>query len=289
MKILLASGAMRAAVRATLLAALLLTGCGGSLSSIFGGSAPEPLGLEAFAFDESKIPVGSVYHYVKSNTDGSKPERVSFYVPDRETIEAFKVREPKPQSAGHVLATMDWMRFVATRLESRQMTRGGAERGVAVAEYSPMTRSLSVEINGIPPNTISIAHLPFHVYSFDLGSLNLAFRYLKNPLSSFKVGIANPTYAEKGIIFEYLGEVTVTYVGDEERESIPCNKYKVEGAGFKNRGGFIWVDQKEAHIVDMEISLPNHPEWVTYKLKLLSKSTMKPDDWRAFMRSQLDK
>jgi hypothetical protein len=208
---------------------------------------------------------------------------------DRETIEAFKFREPKPQSASHVVATMDWTRFMATRLESRQMTRGGSERSVAVAEYSPMTQTLRVEINGFAPNTIPITQSPFHVHSFEFGSLSLALRYLKNPLGSFKMGIANPTYAEKGLIFEYRGEVTVSYAGDETRENTPCNKYKIDGPGLKNRGGFVWVDQKEFHIVDMEVSQPNHPEWVTYKLKLLSKAAMKPDDWRAFMKTQLDK
>ncbi|MDI1443431.1 hypothetical protein [Polyangium sp. 6x1] len=281
---------MRAVLGATCLAAtLFLAGCGGPISGLFGGPKAEPQGVEAFSFDASKLPVGIAYHYVKSNTDGSKPERVSFYVVNRETIEAFKFREPKPKSASHVLATMDWTRFLATRLESRQMTRGGKERDVAVAEYAPMTQTLRVEINGFAPNTITIAQSPFHVHSFDFGSLNLAFRYLKDPLGSFKIGVANPTYAERGPIFEYRGEVVVSYVGDETRESTPCSKYKMDGPGLKNRGGFVWVDQKESHIVDMELSLPNHPEWVTYKLKLLSKETMKPDDWRAFMRAQVGK
>ncbi|MRG96293.1 hypothetical protein [Polyangium spumosum] len=279
---------MRALLRASCLAgALFASGCGGAFP--FFGGEPEAPGIEAFEFDESKVPVGVAYHYVKSNTDGSKPERVSFYVADHETIESFKFQGPRPQSASHVLATMDWTRFLATRLESRQMTRGGAEREVAVVEYTPMTRTLRAEINGFAPNTISIEHAPFHVHSFDLGSLNLSFRYLKNPLGSFKIGIANPTYAETGPIFVYRGEVTVSYVGDETRENTPCNKYEIDGPGLKNRGGFVWVDQKDFHIVDMELSLPNHPEWVTYKLKLLSRETMKPDGWRAFMRAQLEK
>ncbi|MDI1483398.1 hypothetical protein [Polyangium sp. y55x31] len=281
---------MRAGVGAGCLAAsLFVAGCGGALSGIFGGQEAEPPGVEAFEFDEAKVPVGVVYHYVKSNTDGSKPERVSFYVVNRETIEAFKFREPKPQSASHVVATMDWTRFLATRIEARQMTRGGNERDFAVIEYSPMTQTLRAEIHGFAPNTISITQSPFHVHSFDFGSLNLAFRHLKNPLGSFKIGIANPTYAQKGPIFVYRGAALVSYAGDETRENTPCHKYKIDGPGLENRGGFLWVDQKEHHIVDMEISLPNHPEWVTYKLKLLSKATMKPDDWRAFMRAQLGK
>jgi len=151
-----------------------------------------------------------------------------------------------------------------------------------------MTRSLAIEIGDLPRQSITVPHLPFHIYSFDLASLNLSLRFLKDPTATFTVGLANPTYAEKGKLFVYKGEVTFTFLGEEERESAPCRKYSVEGEGLEGRKGFVWVERDESHIVDMEIPLPNHPEWRTLKLKLLSKAQMKPEDWQKFMRSKIE-
>ncbi len=104
----------------------------------------------------------------------------------------------------------------------------------------------------------------------------------------FAIGIANPTYATQGPVFEYRGEATLTYVGEEDREMTPCVKYKIEGEGMKNRSGFVWFDRDEKHIVDLEANLPNHPDWTTLKLKLASKEKLKPEDWKAFMKARLD-
>jgi hypothetical protein len=59
---------MRVGLRATCLAAALFTsGCGGVLSDVFGSKEPEPPGVEAFEFDEAKLPVGVVFHYTTSS------------------------------------------------------------------------------------------------------------------------------------------------------------------------------------------------------------------------------
>jgi len=278
---------MRAHLLAALVTLSLIPACGGGIRGIF-GSQPAPLGREAYELDESKIPVGVVYHYVKSNTDGSKPERVSLYMPSRDQLESFKFKEPRPESAAHVTATMDWTRFFATHLESRVMSRGGQERAVAVAEYTPIPPSLSVELGDSLRHTISIKQLPLHIYSFDLASLNVSLRHMKDPEAQIVFGLANPTYQTTGAVFEYLGAVTMSYVGAEDRDITPCDKYRVEGKGLHGRSGFLWLDRDERHIVDLEITAPNHPDWVTFKLKLLSKQSMTPAEWQTFMRSQLE-
>jgi len=263
-----------------------LPGCGSTFQEVDVGKPSAP-GREAFEFDESRLPIGTAYHYIKSNTDGSHAERVSIYLADKTTLESFKWKEPKTSSAGHVRATLDWDRFSATKLESYQMTKTG-ERHVATAEYEPATRSWAIEIGDLPRQSIRIAQLPFHVYSFDLASLNVTFRFLKNPKASFAVGMTNPTYAEKGPVFEYRGEATFTFLGEEQRELTPCLKYKIEGEGMKNRRGYVWIDRDERHIVDWEMPLPNHPDWTTLKLKLASKEKIKLEEWKSFMKAHVD-
>lgn len=275
---------MRVFLGAALGALLLLGGCGAGLGlPLFGGGSR---GVEAFQFEESHVPVGITYHYLKSNLDGSKPERVSIYVVNRDTIETFKFREPNPTFGAHVTATMDWERLSATRLESTQMSRGGQERKIAVAEYLP--GRLSIELSDSTKQAIPIPHLPFHVYSFDFASLSMALRHLVNPVQPFTIGIASPTYADRGPVFEYRGEATFTYAGPETREGKPCLKYRVAGKGVKDHGGWVWTDKLEGHIVALEIEQPNHPDFESFKLKLMFTDTMKPDEWRTFMKSRLE-
>ncbi len=69
--------------------------------------------------------------------------------------------------------------------------------------------------------------------------ISFAFRHLKNPKTSFTIGIADPTFKENGALFEFRGTVTVSYIGEEMRDGVLCRKYKIDSEGLANRGGFI--------------------------------------------------
>lgn len=264
-----------------LVSSLAFCGC----ASLF---SPAAVGVEAFQFEASRVPVGVVYHYIKSNLDGSTPERISLYMSDQTTLEAYRWREPRPQMAFHVKATMDWDRLSASRLESRRMVRFGGEQLNAVAEYTPGTRSMSIEFADKSRYVVQIDHLPFHFYQFDLASLNVAFRQLIDPTKPFQVGLVNPTFATTGSALEYRGLAMVTYEKDETHNEFPCRRYRIDGPGLKNKGGSIWVERSEGHIIDLEIQLENHPDWTSFKLKFVGKETMDAAAWQAFMKSRFD-
>lgn len=261
--------------------ALVLGGCG--LLSSRG-----PAGVEAYQFQASRVPVGAVYHYIKSNIDGSTPERLSLYIADETTLEAYRWREPRPQTTSYVKATMDWGRLSAIRLESHRKQRWGVDQLNAVAEYTPITKTMAIEFADKTRHTVSIEHVPFHFYQFDLASLNVTFRQLIDPTKPFQIGLVNPTFAETGAALEYRGAATITYEKDETHNEFPCRRYRIEGPGVKNQGGTIWVERSEGHIIDLEIKLPNHPDWTSFKLKFVGKEMMQPQDWAAFMKSRFE-
>ncbi|MBK9266915.1 MAG: hypothetical protein IPM54_44970 [Polyangiaceae bacterium] len=276
---------MRGAMVGLLVSSLAFCGCASLFPSLF---SPAVAGVEAFQFEASRVPVGIVYHYVKSNIDGSTPERISLYMSDQTTLEAYRWREPTPQTTFHVKATMDWDRLSAVRLESWRKVRFGGEQLNAVAEYSALTRVMSIEFSDKTRHTVAIDDLPFHFYQFDLASLNVAFRLLRDPKAPFRVGLVNPTFAMTGAALEYRGLATVTYEKDETHNEFPCRRYRIDGPGLKNKGGSIWVDKSEGHIIDLEIQLENHPDWTSFKLKFVGKETMDAAAWQAFMKSRFD-
>lgn len=237
-----------------------------------------------FRFNAKKVTVGTVYHYLKTNIDGTAPENVSQYIADENTLEAFKFHS-KGERAGLVVAEMDWDIFSAKKLESWQVF-ANERKLFATLDYLAAEKAVTVTFGGKTAGKTAIKFLPFHVYNFDFGSLNFAFPHLKNPQKSFIIGIADPTFKSEGDIFVYRGEATVSYVGGETRNSQMCRKYKIDGAGLENRGGFIWVNKKGGYIEDMEIELPDNPEWKSFKFKLIETEKMSRSDWEKFIKAQ---
>lgn len=243
--------------------------------------------VASFRYQPEKIAVGTVYHYVKTNIDGTRPEHISQYVASKDRLEVFKFH-PKEEPAAWVVADMNWSHFSLKNLKSSQVFRDGSRKLIATLDYLDAEKAAEVTVvpTGKPAERTPIGHLPFHVYNFDFASLNFAFRHLVSPESSFVFGVADPTFKNEGPLFVYKGEVTVSYVKEESHEGVLCRKYHIDGAGLENRGGFIWTDKTGGHITDMEIDLPDNPAWQNFKLKLIGREKMSPVEWEQFMKSQ---
>ena len=254
---------------------------------LLAGALPAFAQVEAFRYDASRVPVGKVYHYLKTNVDGTQPEHVSIRVAAPDRIESFKFH-PGEEPAALVTADMDWSVFSVRRIESWHLTADGQRKLIATLEALDGGKRVRVEIPqlGKPAETIEIGRLPWHVYNFDLASLGFAFRHLVDPKGRFTIGIADPTFAE-GPAFLYRGEAEVVYVGEETRAGVLCRKYRIDGLGLLHRGGLLWVNQAEGHVEDMEIDLPDNPAWKSFKLKLTGVETMDQAAWESFHRKQL--
>lgn len=242
---------------------------------------------EIFRYQADKIEVGLVYHYIKTNIDGTKPEHVSIRVVSKERIESFKFH-PKESPAALVSADMDWNMFSARKLESWQLTDDGKKTLVATMDYKDEEKSVDVSLipSGKPSEKTAIKRMPFHIYNFDFASLNFAFRHLIDPKKKFTIGITDPTFRQEGPIFEYRGEAEISYIGDERRNGIECRKYRIDGNGLSNRGGFIWASKEGGHFQDMEIDLPDNPAWKTFKFRLVGTEKMTVAEWEKFIKSQ---
>src|SRR5262245_11908023 len=70
-----------------------------------------------FRYQPDKVKVGTVYHYTKSNLDGTKAITVSAYVAAKDRIEVFKT-DPDGDDCAFVIANMNWEIFSAERLNS---------------------------------------------------------------------------------------------------------------------------------------------------------------------------
>lgn len=232
-----------------------------------------------------RIAVGTVYHYVKTNTDGTQPEYVSLYIATPDRIESYKFH-PKGSRAGLVTAEMDWKNFIPAKLESRQVFPNGERKLFATLTLNTDGKNITVSIPSAKPEpeTVKLDKLPFHLYNFDLASLNVTLPHLADPRKTFTVGIVDPTFKPEPLV-AYKGELTVTYEKDEQRNGVDTLRYAAAGDGIGGKGT-IWVNKKLGNIEDMEFDVANNPDWKTFKLKLTKTEKMTADQWQTFIAAQ---
>jgi len=230
-----------------------------------------------FKYDASKIQVGTVYHYTKSNTDGSHPIRVSVYVKSKTELEVCKIEEGLIDAA-LIKATMNWETFSANHLEAYVYNNDST---VHRATMTTQNNTFKLII-GKKEESHLIPYFPMHIYNFDLVSFNFMFRHLKNPKKDFKVAIFDPTFAEGGTMMACKGDMNVHFLQEEVFHKVPCRKYQLTGSGIENTVGYIWVNKEKGHIENIEVPWRDNPNWNSFKFELVSIEQMTPTAWETY-------
>lgn len=244
------------------------------------------MSIENFKFQPGKIKTGNVYHYVKSNIDGSYPARIHIRVMDAENLDVWKFEEHNADAA-HVAARMDWEIFSAVELRSSVVVRDGNESPRAVMSLNKADSSIAVQF-GEMRDAAKVGLLPAHVYNFDFISLIFSLPHWTNPEGEVSVGIIQPNFnPEQPGFIRYEGAAEIRFISTETRNGINCRKYAIGGEGLQGQGGFFWVNPADDQVVDMEIPIPDNPDWDDFKIKLEFTRFMDDKDWKAFIDSQV--
>ena len=243
--------------------------------------------LDYYSYVDEKMGIGATYQYTKSNIDGTNPVSVHVHLSSFEKIEVLKIYEGGLVGA-YVWAEMDWKLFSAERLESHWIYHDATMKPQASLRLEA-GQTYTGEVYGRDsPDpqgrfTFNVEHFPWHIYNFDLTSLNISLRHLKEPERTFKASIYDPGWGGDAATVEYKGEIRCDYKADELRHSHRCRLYEVSGEGVGGTTGGLRVDLEKGHIVDIEVPYPNNPDWESFKLRLGSVSHLNPAEWRRFI------
>ena len=244
--------------------------------------------IHQFAYRPELIEAGTVYHYMKSNIDGSYPARIVIYVRDPDHLEVLKFEEHSIDAA-LVKAHMDWETFSADQLESWVLTPDGERRPQASLSSSFAKRTYTIAWQE-RKDIIPVGHYPIHIYNFDFISLNYILRHWKDPEGEVTIGILQPNFdPNPETMMKYEGTVLIKYVGNEERDGQPCRKYNIGGEGLKNHNGVMWVNTEKRMIQDIKIPIPDNPDWENFKFKFISSEHMDPRQWTEFTEAEIHK
>lgn len=252
-----------------------------SFSSAIAQSFKEKLDT-LFEYSDKKLPVGNVYHYTKSNIDGSRPIRVSYFIKTACNIEIYKY-ETGYKDAAHIKASMNWETYVPDEINSFVFTNDSIWQ-TAQTQWKDNWVSVDVHVLDHLKDTVYPDIFPAHMYNFDFASLNFSFPFLKKPEKGFTFGVVDPTYKPNSAdIFFYRGDAEISYEG--ETEDGKNLLYSLTGRGMNFTEGSIWVSKKNGVISNMEIPIPDNPGWTSFKLELIKIEKMTPDEWKKYIYS----
>jgi hypothetical protein len=267
--------------RGFMVAALLLT-LGVSSAALLPASAGAQ--VDAFRYELTRVPVGTLYEYVKSNLDGTHEGPISLYVLERDRIESLKW-SPDDTTATLVAAELDWESFSVRRFESWALARGVEPELRATLEAD--SAGTGVRLSFQPDVLLPVTGWPWHSYDFDFASLGLAMPHLVDPESPFRFQRADITYDEAGPPFADLGPVDVRFVGYEERAGIRTRLYELDGSGLRNQRGKLWSAVEGGHLVEFELPFPDEPGFTDVRVRLVSVSTLSAEGWEDYKRERI--
>jgi hypothetical protein len=231
--------------------------------------------------------VPPIYHYVRSNRDGSEPEHVVHYRTSRTGIAVYKWVE-KCTRAAYVTAVMDEGLQDARFFGAGTVARDGSQAQFGTLILDPTTLTLSADVTPPGGTRIQARHplngRPYLLYDFDLADLN---SFLQDHRPRFDFAFALPViWPADEKIFRNLGMLRAHFAGAEQHFGREALRFDLRVDGPTPSTGTLWVDAKDGFIVEAELGLPNHMEYRDFRLKLEKVEAGGQAAWDALTKSQ---
>lgn len=244
----------------------------------------------AFESGAGEDRIGRIYHYERSDIDGSEAEQIYMYRESRDKVLVYKMRN-KCTNAAHVTAWLDFDQMIASRLTGGRLAPNAQYEDFISADYDSHLAELTITVPGDEPlvRTLKIGHTPWHIFDFDFASLNAMTPHLARPQKGFTIGLPM-LWADitRDDFLVYLGELDAAFVANDEKQGAPARRYRLAGSALKGGEGALWLDRHEGHIIEATLPIPNHREHKDFKLSLISIDDGGPDAWRKLLTAHFE-
>ncbi len=231
--------------------------------------------MNHFKYQEDKIVVGTIYNFQISNNDRSYVKKVSLYIADTNTIEAFKIY-PRSSETYLVVAEIDWNIISINKIHQIEIEKD-LSRKITIEMHLLDSRDNTYLMNN--EIEIAIGHFPAFNHGYDFSDLNFVFRHLTDPKSNIEVGIVAPIQNKMA----YTGKMLLTYVGEETYNNHECYKYLLSGKGISEKEGYLLVNKDFGYFEYMELDANYHRYMDYFRYELLSVTKMSQTEWETFV------
>jgi hypothetical protein len=233
--------------RAAFVAALLLQGC----------ATP------------SARPAEPVLHYLRTNSDGSEPERVVVHVVSPTRIEVFKAKS-RCTTAAYVTAQLD-ASGQARHLVGGRLTRALTQERFAWLDEEGGRLIARLGAPDAPPQFEIAAAGRWVLFDFDFA--DLAASRPREIRSGEPLAFDLPLLFDRGegFVLENLGRLTLAPAGSEDHAGEPARRYRAHGPALGSGEGTLWFRAADGRLLEARLPIPNHGEYRDFRLRLVGE------------------
>ncbi|MGE0597677.1 MAG: hypothetical protein AB7P07_15045 [Hyphomonadaceae bacterium] len=220
-------------------------------------------------------PIGALYHYVRSNQDGTLPEQIYQYRASDTALEVGKVVS-RCANAAFVTADMDLDRGHGVRFVGGRIAEDATQEPFAYLTYDADARTLhaNVEAAGIDQD-VPVPGAPFVLYDFDLSDLNALYAGRPAPRENLRFAAVLIWPPDAPNIFRTLDWSEARYAALETHLGRDAVRYDVSGG----LNGALWLDARDGHVIEARFAEPNHAEYADFRMVLQSVTHNGADEW----------
>ena len=243
--------------------------------------------LDLYSFDKSATAdIGAVYHYEKSNIDGSSKADVWIYIASETRTESFKIY-PSTKLQGRsdlVIADYDFKIMSAAEINAYFVNSKG-ERTLNAKAFTADGKKYEFII-GKQKQSVDAGNIPSFNYNFDWCDLGFTYRHIADKKTRFETGVIVPNSQLKMI---YAGKCSFEYRGIENFKGYDCYKYEISGEAFNEKSGNLFADSNTGIIIEINMPLRNNPGYNSFLFTLVDKFNFTNDEWNDFILSETKK
>lgn len=252
---------------------------------IAGFSAPTLAQLSAFSYQPERAPpVGTVWHYTKSNRDGSDPWHLDVYFAAPNRIEVVKWVEGASDFV-EVIADLDPARAMPVVMSQWNTAEG--RRQPRLSARAEGGQALSVHLPDGNQAKIEAQLAPLHVWGFDLMGLAFMLPHLVDPAQAFEVSFVDPNRPGQGAPFA-VDRARFEPQGFEDIDGVRSRKYQLGGPIFGEHQGTVWLNAESGRLERAEHVIPTSTDWKDFKLDLVGSEQLGGLAWEAFKQGLAD-
>jgi len=232
-------------------------------------------------------PTGTTLAYVRSNQDGTEPERIYMHAVSPTEVHVAKMVAPCTDAA-YVTGVFDPATGEASLLVGGRLNRESAQTPQAWLTLAPETRRLDIRFGDPASDPVEVHDAPiapWRMYDFDLSEF-LLFGPREPKDFNFGLALAWPDGTPPAL--RILGGANAKFLYSSNNGA--RNHFRVSGPAFYDpaigdRGGELITDAKAGHVIEARFGRPNHTGYANFMLKLTAATP--PPEGEAVWREAL--
>jgi len=196
-------------------------------------------------------------------------------------------------NAAFVTADLDLERGRATRIGGGRLLPGARHDMFGLLVYHPashrLTAILRMPDGRLLNEELRVPERQWHLYDFDLASLTVTAQYRRDRRAGFGFGLPLILVGEgPGPSLRHLGRAELRFVRQETLGGRRALRFEAGGPAFGGRGGPIWFDSDEGHILAAQWGIPNHSEYRDFALRLTGVNDGGAGEWRRLLAAHFE-